>query len=173
MSVRDPLALDALAAALAGLGDLRRAEPLARHTTFGIGGPADLYLKITGRAALAQAATRARQAGVPLLVLGSGSNVLVGDAGVRGLVIENNAKQLNPPQALADGRVLLGGESGASFAATARRLCRDGYWGLEWAVGIPGTLGGAVVYNAGAYGGCLADALTTICLLYTSDAADE
>ena len=63
---------------------------------------------------------------------------------------------------LEGGAAQVRGESGASFASTARRLCRAGFWGLEWAVGIPGTLGGAVVYNAGAYGGCLADVLTAI-----------
>lgn len=162
MSGIDPARLDALAAALDGLGELRRGEPLSRHTTFGIGGPADLYFKATSRAALAAAARAARAHGVPLFVLGSGSNLLVGDGGIRGLVIENDARRLEQPRPLGDGRARLCGESGASFAATARRLCRDGWWGLEWAVGIPGTLGGAVVYNAGAYGGCLADVLESI-----------
>ncbi len=165
MSGVDPARLDALAAALDGLGELRRAEPLARHTTFGIGGPADLYFKAASREALAGAARAAREHGVPLFVLGSGSNLLVGDGGVRGLVIENNARRLDEPVAGDGSSVRLAGESGASFAATARRLCRDGYWGLEWAVGIPGTLGGAVVYNAGAYGGCLADVLSSIDVL--------
>lgn len=154
--------LEQLAAELATLGELRRDEPLARHTTFGIGGPADLYFKATDGEALAAAAGAARRAHAPLFVLGSGSNVLVGDAGIRGLVIENDAKRLEGPAPAEQGRARLWGESGASFAGTARRLCRQGYWGLEWAVGIPGTLGGAVVYNAGAYGGCLGDVVHEI-----------
>jgi UDP-N-acetylmuramate dehydrogenase len=152
---------DLLMSELRAVGDLRMHEPLARHTTFGIGGPADLYLKVTTTGALVAARAAAAQRNLPVFVLGSGSNILVGDDGVRGLVIENDAKQIEQPRE-KQGRVLVHGESGASFAATARRLCRAGYWGLEWAVGIPGTLGGAVVYNAGAYGGCLADVLTSI-----------
>jgi UDP-N-acetylmuramate dehydrogenase len=95
-------------------------------------------------------------------VLGSGSNILVGDRGIRGLVIDNGALAVSELDPFGGGRVRLRCESGASFAATARRLCRLGYWGLEWAVGIPGTFGGAVVYNAGAYGGCLADVLVSV-----------
>jgi UDP-N-acetylmuramate dehydrogenase len=162
MSAVEPGQLERLVAELTPLGNVRRGEPLARHTTFGVGGPADLYLKLTSVAGLAAAATAARRNRVPLLVLGSGSNVLVGDDGVRGLVIENDAGAVAEPERLPDGRERIACESGASFAATARRLCRAGYWGLEWAVGIPGTLGGAVVYNAGAYGGCLADVLISI-----------
>jgi UDP-N-acetylmuramate dehydrogenase len=158
-------ALDRLARCLEGLGTLLRSEPMARHTTFGIGGPADLYFKAADAGALARAALAARRAEVPLFVLGSGSNILVGDNGIRGLVIENDARHLTEPQAGEDGTAVLRGESGASFASTARRLSRAGFWGLEWAVGIPGTLGGAVVYNAGAYGGCLADVLTSIDVL--------
>lgn len=162
MSALDREKLELLAAELAPLGELRRDEPLSRHTTFGVGGPADLYIKVASAGGLAAAATAARRRALPLLVLGSGSNVLVGDRGVRGLVVENDAGTIVGPEPLPDGRERVAGESGASFAATARRLCRAGYWGLEWAVGIPGTLGGAVVYNAGAYGGCLADVLISI-----------
>jgi len=158
--VSDPRALDGLAGCLERWGDCRRDEPMARHTTFGIGGPADLYLKVAGIPELHGAAMAARRAGVPLFVLGSGSNILVGDGGIRGLVIENNAREFNVVAGTDE--VLLRVASGASFASTSRRLCREGYWGLEWAVGIPGTLGGAVVYNAGAYGGCLADVLASI-----------
>ncbi len=146
-------ALERLAAALAPLGDLRRDEPLARHTTFGIGGPADLFLTVRSADALAAAFTAARDLDLPAFILGSGSNILVADAGIRGLVIDNRARAEH-----LDG-LTLRVESGASFAALARRMCRIGLDGLTWAVGIPGTLGGAVVYNAGAYGGSLADVL--------------
>ncbi len=160
--MNDELRLESLADKLIGLGEIRRDEPMSRHTTFGIGGPADLYLKVSDSEALAAAALAARQARIAFFVLGSGSNVLVGDAGIRGLVIENNARRIDGPGPLSNGHSHVQAESGASFAATSRKLCRAGYWGLEWAVGIPGTLGGAVVYNAGAYGGCLADVLTEI-----------
>jgi UDP-N-acetylmuramate dehydrogenase len=152
----------ALRERLAGLGRLSVDEPMSRHTTFGIGGPADLYLKVDDRQALIDAVLAAKAASISYFVLGSGSNILVGDEGLRGLVIENNTRAIEGPYELAYGRARLSVDSGVSFASLARRVCRAGYWGLEWAAGIPGTLGGAVVYNAGAYGGCLADVLTSI-----------
>ena len=147
-----------LAAAVEGFGEVKPGEPLARHTTFGVGGPADVFLTVRTAEDLASAATVAREAGMDPFVLGSGSNILVADAGIRGLVIDNRARK---EETLGDGtRYRM--ESGTSFAAFARKMCRLGLDGLTWAVGIPGTLGGAVVYNAGAYGGCLADVLTRV-----------
>lgn len=149
-------ALDTLAAAVEPLGDLRRGEMLARHTTFGIGGPADLFLTVRSAESLGAATNAAHDAGVPVFVLGSGSNILVADAGIRGLVLDNRGRAEQ-----AEGMVIRV-ESGASFAAFSRKMCRAGLDGLAWAVGIPGTIGGAVVYNAGAYGGCLADVLRRV-----------
>jgi UDP-N-acetylmuramate dehydrogenase len=149
-------ALETLATTLEPLGELRREEKLARHTTFGVGGPADLFLTVRSGDSLAAATNAAHDSGVPMFVLGSGSNILVADAGIRGLVIDNRARaEVRDAQRI---RV----ESGASFAAFARKMCRLGLDGLAWAVGIPGTIGGAVVYNAGAYGGCLADVLQRV-----------
>lgn len=144
------------------IGPVLRDEPMSRHTTFGVGGPADFFLKVRDRADLRAAMLCAVQHELPYCVLGSGSNVLVGDAGIRGLVIENNARAIDGPDEIGGGHARVRADSGLSFASLARRLCRLGYWGLDWAVGIPGSLGGAVVYNAGAYGGSLADALTAI-----------
>ncbi len=149
-------AIERLAMALEGRGELRRSESLARHTTFGVGGPADLFFTARDAEALGFAAMAANDAGVETFVLGSGSNILVADDGIRGLTISNRARK-----EVADGTAFRV-ESGASFAAYARKMCRAGLAGLTWAVGIPGTLGGAVVYNAGAYGGCLADVLTRV-----------
>ena len=149
-------AIETLATTLGPLGDLRRDEMLARHTTFGVGGPADLFLTVRSADALGAATNAAFEAGVPVFVLGSGSNILVADAGIRGLVLDNRGRAEQ-----SDGMVVRI-ESGASFAAFARNMCRAGLGGLAWAVGIPGTIGGAVVYNAGAYGGCLADVLRRV-----------
>jgi len=156
-------AIETLATALAPLGELRRSEPLARHTTFGIGGPADLFLTVRSATDLAKATNAAHELGVPRFVLGSGSNILVADAGIRGLVLDNRARSEG-----GQGETIRV-ESGASFAAFARRMCRVGLEGLAWAVGIPGTIGGAVVYNAGAYGGCLADVLKRVRLQLPGD----
>lgn len=153
--------LSEVMAELAAIAPVREHEPLARHTTFGIGGPADLFMTAHTVRQLADAFVTARRHGLPVFVLGSGSNILVGDRGIRGLVIENRARAVTGPTPLPDGRACVVAESGVPFAALARRLCRAGYAGLEWAVGIPGTLGGAVVYNAGAYGGDLANVLVT------------
>lgn len=146
-----------LAALVQQYGEARIGESLARHTTFGVGGPADVFLTVRNAEDLAGAATAAEQAGVDVFVLGSGSNILVADAGIRGLVLDNRARN---EEALETAAFRI--ESGTSFAAFARKMCRMGLEGLTWAVGIPGTLGGAVVYNAGAYGGCLADVLQRV-----------
>jgi UDP-N-acetylmuramate dehydrogenase len=151
-------AITNLAAALEPYGEVRRDEPLARHTTFGIGGPADVFVTVREATGLAAATRAAQDAGLPVFVLGSGSNILVADAGIRGLTIDNRARGEAPDSTGLNYRL----ESGTSFAAFARKMCRMGLDGLAWAVGIPGTLGGACVYNAGAYGGCLADVLTRV-----------
>jgi UDP-N-acetylmuramate dehydrogenase len=153
--------MDRLAERLAAVGSVRRDEALSRHTTFGIGGPADLFVTPRGADALAATVRAAEATEAPWFVLGSGSNILVADEGIRGVVIDNRARAANADATGRTWRV----ESGTSFAAFARRMCRLGLGGLSWAVGIPGTFGGAVVYNAGAYGGCLADVLTRARLL--------
>lgn len=130
------------------LGDRARAdEPLSRHTTSRIGGPADLLIEATSADELRDLALAARRARVPLFVLGGGANILVGDAGVRGLTIVNKAKRL---EFLDGGRVRA--ESGVVLPTLARECIARGLGGLEWAVGVPGTVGGAVVGNAGAHG---------------------
>ncbi len=147
---------------LRALALLRLDEPMARHTTFGIGGAADCYAAAASEGELLALTDVARRHGVPFFVLGSGSNILVGDGGIRGLVIENRCANCQEPVPQANGALLLRAASGASLAALSRRLAQAGLAGLEWACGIPGTLGGAVVYNAGAYGGCLADVLLSV-----------
>ena len=103
----------------------------------------------------------AHQHDVPVFILGAGSNVLILDGGIRGLVIENATEQVEGPTANGAG-FRVRAASGVSFAALARRLSFAGYGGIEWACGIPGTLGGAAVYNAGAYGKSLLDNLKGI-----------
>lgn len=152
------MSLDTLATTLSKHGEIRRDERLSRHTTFGIGGPADIFVTVRDADALGEVARITRDSGESLFILGSGSNILVADRGIRGVVVDNRARTESPDDTLTNIRV----ESGTSFAAFSRRMCRQGRDGLSWAVGIPGTLGGAVVYNAGAYGGCLADVLVSV-----------
>ncbi|MEX2237521.1 MAG: UDP-N-acetylmuramate dehydrogenase [Dehalococcoidia bacterium] len=142
------------------IGPVRLHEPLARHVTFGVGGPADAYLVARSRDELKEAFVAGAEHGAQTLILGAGSNILVGDGGFRGLVVENEATAIDgPTPAEDDSAGLVRVDSGVSFASLARRMCRAGWAGIEWAVGIPGSLGGAVVHNAGAYEGCLADVL--------------
>lgn len=138
---------------------VRLNRPLSRYTTLRVGGPADLLVEARSGVALVQSVRISRELNVPCRVLGSGANVLVSDAGVRGLVVLNRAKSV--------GRVPEGirAESGAALAQVARQCVRAGLAGLEWAVGIPGTVGGAVIGNAGANGGCVADGLQSAAVL--------
>ena len=135
----------------AAFGDrLREAEPLKRYTSARVGGPADALLEAQTTDELAEMAFFLWQKGLPFMVLGGGSNVLVSDAGVRGVVLLNKARQIrfdesgDPPTVWA--------ESGANFGLLARQAATRGLTGLEWATGIPGTVGGAIVGNAGAHG---------------------
>lgn len=136
---------------------------LAPLTTFKIGGPADLLISVEHVADLVRLIELVRAHAMPYLLLGGGSNILIADAGLRGLVIVNRCRQVLPPEPAAageeDGSVLLAAESGVLLAGLARRAVREGLVGLEWAISVPGTVGGAVVGNAGAHGGCIADNL--------------
>ena len=158
---------DALAEALSGhFGQrLRRDEPLAPHTTLRVGGPADLWLAPTTLDELIEAVTAAWQHQVPVFLLGGGANLLVSDRGVRGLVLQNRCQRIvlngeDPPHVVV--------ESGVILPSLAHRLARRGLSGLEWAVGVPGTVGGAVVNNAGAYGASMSDTLVRAELLMPS-----
>jgi UDP-N-acetylmuramate--L-alanine ligase/UDP-N-acetylenolpyruvoylglucosamine reductase len=162
-----------LISALRQITDVRLNEPLSRHTTFGVGGPADVYVVASDAGMLGRIVLACREHDAPYFILGSGSNIVVGDGGIRGVVIENDARALTGPEDDGKGGFRFRAESGASFAGVARQLARQGYAGLEWASGIPGTLGGAVVYNAGAYGGCLADVLSSVVVLNGTGAAKE
>jgi len=137
----DRAALEQVAAALAG-PRLRRDVPLAAYTTFKIGGPADLLFEAESADALANAILTARRSQVPYFVLGLGANVLIGDRGVRGLVIRNVATH----QVFHDdGRLWV--ESGAVMARLIPEAVRRGWSGLEHYVGIPSTVGGAIWQN--------------------------
>lgn len=149
---------------LARIAPVKRDEPLGRFTTFGVGGPADAYVVAERAEQISEIVRLCRRTATPFFVLGSGSNIIIGDRGIRGVTIDNRAQAQTKPTVVRNGeeRYVVRAEAGTSFAAIARHLAFDGYAGLEWACGIPGTLGGAVVYNAGAYGGSLGDVLLRI-----------
>lgn len=132
----------ALLAPALGMARLRTEVPLAPYTTFRIGGPADVLYDATTAEELASAVSAARAQGIPWFVLGLGANILVGDLGVRGLVIRNLARGVAD---LGGGR--LRAESGVVVADLIRQAVAAGLTGLEHYVGIPSTVGGAVWQN--------------------------
>lgn len=135
--------LDALAAER-GIA-LERDIPLGPLTTLRVGGPADRLVLAGDRDGLLTALRLARDAAVPCFVLGNGSDVVVADAGVRGLVVRNRARSVS-----IEGAVLHA-DAGAAMAMLVRRTVAAGLAGLEFGISIPGTLGGAVWANAGAH----------------------
>ena len=124
-------------------------EPLARHTTFRVGGPADVLFLPESAEELRQAMELAREAGEDCLVIGNGSNLLVRDGGVRGLVI----KLAGPMSGISVEGTSIRAQAGASLSQVSRAALQASLTGLEFASGIPGSLGGALAMNAGAYGG--------------------
>ncbi|HEX2183273.1 MAG TPA: UDP-N-acetylmuramate dehydrogenase [Rubrobacteraceae bacterium] len=130
-------------------------EPLKRYTAWKIGGPADALLEPRDADELVEVVRRAREHGVPVTVLGGGTNVLVRDGGIRGLTIRL-AKALTGVE-IEDRSVVA--EAGVLYPVLANATAGRGLAGLEFATGIPGTVGGAVYMNAGAYGGETKDVL--------------
>ncbi|MCS6994571.1 MAG: UDP-N-acetylmuramate dehydrogenase [Anaerolineales bacterium] len=135
---------------------------LAPYTSARIGGPADLLVTVRSADELARAVTICWQTEQPYLLLGAGSNVLVSDNGVRGVVLLNRARAV---EFVGGAEKHVWAESGAAFANVAHRAAAQGYTGLEWAVTVPGTVGGAVYGNAGAFGGDVAHDLLAAELL--------
>lgn len=130
---------------------LKRNVPLARFTSARVGGNADALISANSLDELVEVTVALWRLGAPFLILGGGSNVLVSDAGVRQVVVYNRARRVRFADEGAEPTVWA--ESGANFGVIARQAAGRGLAGLEWAAGIPGTVGGAVVGNAGAHDG--------------------
>ena len=145
---------------------LMQDEPMKKHTTFRIGGPADYYAE-PDVSQISKLIEIAKACDMPVAVIGNGSNLLVGDKGIRGLVIgigkglstiEVTEAVAQQSTAQGNGHVITAG-AGAILAAVAAKAAEASLSGLEFASGIPGSVGGAVVMNAGAYGGEIKDVL--------------
>ncbi len=150
----------ALPARLEGVSglSLRRDEPLARHSTFRIGGPAELFAEVASERALARLIEAARETGTPLHLLGLGSNVLFPDGGLAGVVARLGGEL---KRVRIRGRRVSAG-AGAALALVARRAAKAGLAGLEALSGFPSTVGGAVWMNAGCYGTEVKDVLVSV-----------
>jgi UDP-N-acetylmuramate dehydrogenase len=144
------IAPDALTALRQSFGDrLQENEPLAKFTSARLGGSADALITTDSADQLAETVTALWELDAPFMLLGGGSNLLISDKGVRGVVVLNRANKV----VFDEKKPSVYAESGKNFGSLARQAARKGFSGLEWAAGIPGTVGGAVVGNAGAHGG--------------------
>ena len=150
---------------------LRVDEPMARHTTFQIGGPADRFLTVENAAQLQGLLSCLRQAGIPYLVLGKGSNLLVSDKGIRGAVLHLGG-DFKKVEVLTDGRTLRAG-AGAPLASVCALARERSLTGLEFAWGIPGSVGGGAYMDAGAYGGEMRDVVSRVLHLGPDGAPGE
>ena len=134
-------------------------ESLARYTAARLGGPADwLYVAKDSIEELVEVVKNAWDEGMPVRVLGGGANVLISDRGVRGLVVINDVSEM-PTFGQWHGGRNVAAASGTGLTVLARKCQSNGLSGLEWAVSVPGTVGGAVVNNAGAHGSDMAASL--------------
>lgn len=138
-------------------------HPLAKHTSWRIGGPARYYREVGDPEALRAARHWARERELPTFVLGGGTNLLVREAGFAGLVIRYTAREWRIEE--QGDSALLTAQAGAAMAGMVRRVSAQGWGGLEWAEGLPGTVGGALFGNAGCYGGDIAGVLRRAWLL--------
>lgn len=133
-------------------------EPMSRHTSFQIGGPTDLYVIPEDVEELRDVLAACREAGVPHFVLGRGSDLLVSDEGYRGVIVAMAEGLVNVS---VDGTQMTC-QAGVTLKEAAEMACELGLSGLEFACGIPGSIGGACFMNAGAYGGSMSDVLASV-----------
>lgn len=133
-----------------------RDEPMSKHTSFRVGGTARLHVVANSSEALIEAVTAALECDVPFFLYGGGSNLLVSDDGYEGVMIQAANRGLS-----FDGERMKA-ESGVITGMAARQSVEHGLGGFEWAIGVPGTIGGAVFGNAGCYGGEIKDSLESV-----------
>ena len=145
------------------------AEPMTKHTSFHIGGPAELMAQPQSEAELQSLLLKAAEAAVPVTLVGNGSNLLVRDKGIRGLVIKLGSMLRD---IRVSGNVLTFG-SGVSLAQASKKAAELGLSGMEFAVGIPGSIGGAVYMNAGAYDGEMSKVVKSVRVMDASGEVSE
>lgn len=133
---------------------LRMDEPMAAHSSFRVGGPADLVFYPVSPEEIVLAIRTAKSLELPYTILGNGSNILVSDKGIRGLTIILGDSYASIREEAGG---LLAVDAGALLSTVAKFAAKEGLTGMEFAAGIPGSIGGAVYMNAGAYDGCMAD----------------
>lgn len=133
-------------------------EPMSKHTTWKIGGPADYYVRPSSKAELAALLKLIHQEGLPFIVIGNGSNLLVGDKGIRGVVIKMSGSYSRRIWREEE----VEAQAGAMLPTLAIEAAERAFCGMEFAAGIPGSIGGAVRMNAGAYGNNIGEYVTQV-----------
>jgi UDP-N-acetylmuramate dehydrogenase len=141
--------------------NIQKNVPLAQFTTLRIGGPAEYFTEVSSLDELKEALAYAKNNGLDFFMLGGGANVLVSDSGFSGLVIKMNSGNIRITE------LILEADAGAALSKVVRQAAEKGLAGMEWASGIPGTFGGAIRGNAGAYGGEIKDILESVKVLDT------
>lgn len=152
----NPLTAEQVASYTQAIPSATENEPMAKHTSFRVGGPSRLYVVAPSSDAILQAVQAAVRLGIPWHVYGGGSNMLVSDDGYEGVMIQAANRGLT-----IDGD-LVTAEAGAITALVARKTVEAGLKGFEWAIGVPGTIGGAVFGDAGCYGGEMRDVVESV-----------
>lgn len=143
--------------------NVRIDEPMKKHISFRVGGPADILVKPTTEKQLSDVIKLIKKENIPYLIIGNGSNVLIKDGGIRGVVIEisNNFNEFK-----IEGTTV-NIQAGALLSVVGKAVLREALKGFEFAAGIPGTLGGALAMNAGAYGGEMKDIVKSVRVMDT------
>ena len=135
-------------------------EPMAKHTSFKIGGPADVFIKVDNIEELKETLDLSKQNQIPLTIIGNGSNLLVTDKGIRGITVKLNLKDIEIKN--ENNKQIIKVEAGVPVGLLAQKLLKEEITGFEELSGIPGTIGGAVIMNAGAHGKELKDILKKV-----------
>ena len=163
---------DAVAAAVGVLGPLAAVDvPLGLLTTYRVGGSAAVFVRATTRSDLGAVATASRVSGLPVLAVGRGSNLLVADAGFSGIAV--GLVDLPESIEIDVATSIVTVSAGASLPVVARRTAASGLAGFEWAVGVPGSIGGAVRMNAGGHGSDMSGSLIDVTVIDMQDASGD
>ncbi len=155
-------------------GRVKLDEPMSKHTSFCVGGPADMFVSVKGERQLTDLVLACVEAGINYTAVAGGTNLLVLDGGIRGVVIDMK-KGLKDVEAVSDagGGVTIMAQAGANLQTLCRHAIDNGLAGMNFALGIPGTVGGAVVMNAGTSRGSMADILETVTTLTPEGRLEE
>ena len=155
---------------IVGEDKLKTDEPMSKHSSFRVGGPAELFLEVDSVEKLKAILEVNKELKLPITVIGNGTNILVKDKGIKGIVIKYVAKGISKAT-LDNDTFAITADAGLPNAALANELLKDSLTGFEFAASIPGTIGGAIYMNAGAFGGEMENIVSEVTFLDLDDLA--